>query len=239
MNVISCNKRILKSYKEVITKKYLEYNADSCHKTLIGWIISGQFGSQDSEFLEKLLDKIIHNIDELRPDQLSKLFYNCYGKNLASISFTYYQEIEEAIYFKANQFDFSQIAQVLSTFKFLEKKITDERLEIAIERYIEKLVPKEINYLLRYFYNDKTDIGLSKHIQDRLEHIVRIDASDMNVEELSITYSSLALAKKSSPKLLEYLEENISSKENEFTIESILNLMNLKLQGNAEFFDIK
>ena len=121
----------------------------------------------------------------------------------------------------------------------MERKITDERLERAIENYIEKLVPKEISYLLRYFYNDKVDIGLSKRIQDRLEEIIKAEIKEMNAEELSITYSSLALAKKSSPKLLEYLEENLSTKEKEFTLESILNLMNLKLQGNAEFFDVK
>lgn len=68
-NVLYClgktqyaNKRILKSYKEVINNKFYEFNADWCHKILIGYILSGQFTSQDSEFLEKILSKISYDI---------------------------------------------------------------------------------------------------------------------------------------------------------------------------------
>ena len=233
------NKRVLKSYKQIISKKIFDFSPDHCHKVLIGWIQSGQFISDDQEFLNRLLSKVVESISELRSEQITKLYYNLYGKSLASLEFKYFPEIEQEIYNRSEELDFVQIVQVLSTFKFMEKKVEDPRIEAALEKNLEKLVPKEIHYLLRYFYNDKVDMGFSKRIQERLEEIVRTDAPEMNPDELSITYTSLALAKKSSPKLLEYLEGNLAQNEKEYTLDSIIHLLNLKLQGSAEFLDLE
>jgi hypothetical protein len=176
----------------------------------------------------------------LKKDQLSKLFYTLYGQNLASLEFEYHPEIENEIYEQAKDFEFSQIVQVLATLKFMEKKIEDERLELAIENFINKLIPQEINYLLRYFYNSRVDIGLNENIKKRLEGVIIEEAGEMNADELSITYSGLALSKKfDTPGFLEYLENMIEQKQKEFTIDTVVYLLNLKTQGEADFFSIK
>ena len=100
-------------------------------------------------------------------------------------------------------------------------------------------MPEEVYYLVRYFYNDKVNLGLSQRIQERLEQIVQDEAGEMDSDELSVTYSSLALAKQSSPHLLEYLEGHIQQNEKHLTLDSIIHLLNLKTQGNAEFLDLE
>lgn len=232
------NKKLMKSYKSTINRKLPHFNTDCCHKILIGWLQSGMYVIDDQDFCNRLLLRIIENVQELKNEQLTKLMYNLYGKNLAALEFEYQPELEELIYEKCHEFEFPQIVQVLATFKFMGKDITDERFEQALENYLEKLIPTEVSYLLRYFYNDKVNMGLSSKIQEKLEQIILEEAEEMNSDELSVTYSALALAKKSSPELLEYLEGNLSQKKNEFTIDTILYLLNLKSQGNADFLNI-
>jgi hypothetical protein len=200
--------------------------------------MSQEFTKDDQKFLDKLLERICQNPFELRTDQIAKLFYNLYGKNLAALEFEYKEILERAVYNRCNEFEFQEFIQVLATFKFLEKNV-DEKLELALENYLEKLVPHEINFLLRYFYNHKVNIGLSDRIQIKLEDIIREDAPDMNSDELSITYSSLKLSQKGTPELLSYLEGNIKQSEKQFSVESIMYLMNLKTQGAADFFDVE
>ena len=100
-----------------------------------------------------------------------------------------------------------------------------EEIENRLIDIIEQLVPKEINYLLRYFYNDKTDIGLSVNIREKLEEIIRYDAPEMNADELAITYSSMSLSKVGTPDLLEYLEDRIILSQPKFTLDSIIHLL--------------
>mmetsp|Transcript_29977 Transcript_29977/g.26547 ORF Transcript_29977/g.26547 Transcript_29977/m.26547 type:complete len:433 (-) Transcript_29977:18-1316(-) len=233
------NKKVMKSYKSIISRKMAQFDPNSSYRIFIGWISSGKYVEEDQHFCNKLYERIRNEITELKNYQLTNLYYILYGKSLTSLQFDYYDDLEEIIFERCHEFDFKQLAQVLATFKFIEKKFPDSRFENALEDYLEKLVPREVNYLLRYFYNDKVDLGLSQRIQERLEEIIKDEAGEMNSEELSLTYSSLALSQKTSPKLLEYLEENIKQNEKGHTLESIIQILNLKTQGAAEFFTLE
>ena len=191
------NRRLMQSYKKAIDNKIsgFEYNSDSCHKILLGWVLSRNYTAEDQEFWDKLLNRILQDLESLRPEQLTKLYYNIYGKNLAALEFEYKPEIEEEIYKRAESLDFPQLVQVLATFKFIDKKVGDERLEQAIKEYIPKMIPQETAYFLRYFLNSKTDMGFSDGVYQKLESTIMEDAGEMNADELSVTYSSLALSK--------------------------------------------
>ena len=151
--------------------------------------------------MNTLLKRIIIQLDTLRPQQVANLYYTLYGKNLASLDFTatgqtvtgdgmsYMEDIEAAMTQKASEFDFEEIVKVLATIKFQQKSLKNlefgDNLEQRVIDIIEQLVPHEIRYLLRYFYNSKTNIGLSDKVGEKLESVIRVDAPEMNADELS------------------------------------------------------
>ncbi|CAI2366820.1 unnamed protein product [Moneuplotes crassus] len=231
--------KILRSYKKIIMQKIQTYNPKECYKVLTGWLQSGFLLKEDQEFLNQLLICILGDLKSISNEFLTELYYTLYGRGIPILEFEYHQELEEEIFERCHEFEFKQLAQVLATYKFMDKTFPDERFERALEDFLEKLIPDEVHYLVRYFYNDKVNLGLSKRIQERLEDIIREDASEMNSEELSMTYSALSLAQKTSPELLEYLEDNIKDSQSNMTLDSIIHLLNLKTQGGAEFFNLE
>ena len=92
------NKKILRSYKRIITKKSHSFDTESSYRILLGWIMSGRFIKDDQKFLDSLFERVTNNLEELKPSQVPSIFYYLYGQNLASIEFEYYEGFEEVIF---------------------------------------------------------------------------------------------------------------------------------------------
>ena len=60
--------------------------------------MSENFIKEDQDFLNQLLERILSQLNDLKNIQLTKLFYNLYGKNLASVEFEYFSDFENLIF---------------------------------------------------------------------------------------------------------------------------------------------
>ena len=60
--------------------------------------MSENFIKEDQDFLNQLLERVLSQLNDLKNIQLTKLFYNLYGKNLASVEFEYFSDFENLIF---------------------------------------------------------------------------------------------------------------------------------------------
>ena len=111
----------------------MNYDPAQLYFVTIGWISSKKYKSEDQEFLNKILKRILARIDVLKGPQIVNLYYNLYGKALVSLDFAtskddiilgktdYMSDIESAINQKTDTLEFNDIVKVLATVKFQEK----------------------------------------------------------------------------------------------------------------------